>query len=936
MHLRDLSITRKLTLVAVLLGSLPLVGGMAAFLVHDLHRIEAERRDDLADLAADLARPGVELLAAGDRARAAALLARYAERYDLLAAALYAPDGRLFAVHRHSATDASPLPPRVGPLTDTGTRTMRIVHPISAASQDSGSVYLERDMRDWHARALTYAAVVSALAGATVLLGLLLSLCVRRLLALPLAAMRASIQKATEGNFSARLKPAADDELGGLIDSVNSMLFEIQRRELALQRATDTLAVQSKELEARTASGRHIEAELTARCAAAEARAAAAEQQAGAAGVSTHTLAQQARIMRSVLDSMSDGVIVADDSGRLIVINPAATALLKVSASDVLTDDWVERHGLYRDDMVTPFRCEEFPLTRALHGSTIEAAQVFVLGNRNDSQGLRLSVDAMPLRDEDGAVHNAVAILRNVTASRRAEDALLKAKEAAEAANRSKSQFLANMSHELRTPLNAIIGYSEMLQEQARDSGQEESIPDLEKIHGAGRHLQSLIDDILDLSKIEAGKMELLLDTFDVTEMIREVTTTLRTLVEKNGNTLEVNCASEVGYMHADMTKVRQVLFNFLSNAGKFTENGTVRVEVSRVNVDGRDRVRFAVRDTGIGMTEAQMGKLFQDFTQVDASTTRKYGGTGLGLAISRRYCEMMGGTIDVDSTPGRGSTFRFELPAKVDPLIERPVEEPGAAADVAAATGGSVVLVVDDDPVARETMKRLLAREGYDVVVAADGVEALQLARQMRPSVITLDVMMPEMDGWSVLSALKGSRETSDIPVVMVTMTDDPQTGYVLGASEYLTKPIDPGRLALVMNRHLPPGATVVVVDDDVAARQMTGRLLRKAGWKTIEAENGRVALQRLSEQPADLIIVDLMMPEMDGFDLVDALRRDGLRHSTPVVVMTAKDITEEERQRLNGSVRQVIRKAPHRREELLSAVRRHVQPCVQLKTVA
>jgi signal transduction histidine kinase/CheY-like chemotaxis protein len=574
---------------------------------------------------------------------------------------------------------------------------------------------------------------------------------------------------------------------------------------------------------------------------------------------------------------------------------------------------------------------------RALHGHPADAAPLFVLGNREDSQGLWLSVDAMPLHDEDGAVHNAVAILRNVTGSKRAEDALLKAKEAAEAANRSKSQFLANMSHELRTPLNAIIGYSEMLQEEARDTGQEESIPDLEKIHGAGRHLQSLIDDILDLSKIEAGKMELLLDTFDVTEMIREVTTTLRTLVEKNGNTLEVNCASEVGYMHADMTKVRQVLFNFLSNSGKFTENGTVRVEVSRVNVEGRDWVRFAVRDTGIGMTEAQMGKLFQDFTQVDASTTRKYGGTGLGLAISRRYCEMMGGSIDVDSTPGRGSIFRFELPAKVEPRAERALDRTdGPAVNAAAAVSGNVVLVVDDDPVAREMMRRLLAKEGYDVVTASDGAEALQLARQMRPSVITLDVMMPGMDGWTVLSALKGNKDTTDIPVVMVTMTDDPHTGYVLGASDYLTKPIDPGRLALVMNRHLAPGATVVVVDDDPAARQMTGRLLRKSGWKVIEAENGRVALQRLSDQPADLIIVDLMMPEMDGFDLVDALRRDRERHSTPIVVMTAKDITEEERQRLNGSVRQVLRKAPHRREELLSAVRRHVQNGVQLKTVA
>jgi CheY-like chemotaxis protein len=245
-------------------------------------------------------------------------------------------------------------------------------------------------------------------------------------------------------------------------------------------------------------------------------------------------------------------------------------------------------------------------------------------------------------------------------------------------------------------------------------------------------------------------------------------------------------------------------------------------------------------------------------------------------------------------------------------------------------------VLVIDDDPIARDVMTRLLTKEGFEAVTAANGKEGLELARQLRPDVITLDVIMPDMDGWAVLSALKGSEDIADVPVVMVTMTDDRHMGYVLGASDYLTKPIDPARLAGVVNRHVSPGATVVIVDDDPLARQVTGRLLRKTGWKVIEAANGRIALQRIAEHTPDLIIVDLMMPEMDGFDLVDALRRDATTQATPIVVVTAKDITDTDRQRLNGSVNQVLQKSAHRREELLAAVRRQVRACVQLKTVA
>jgi PAS domain S-box-containing protein len=944
MHVRDLSLKRKVMLIVMLTSSVALLLASAGFLAYDLSVFRARMSQDLMAQAEIIGVNSTASLLARDRKAATAILDALRAKEEIVAAAFYGPDGRLITYYQRDPNNPAEIPPRAeasGYHSDSNEQ--RVFYRIAPEKATIGTVYLESHMQHARERLIRYSGIVAVMMCGAALLALLLSSRLQRVISVPIVELEKTMATVSaQKNFSLRVKKTQNDEIGALIDSFNTMLYEIQRRDIAVQRANDTLQTRTRQLEEEVAERERVQAQLTTLNRTLEQRvadrSAAAEQRAEEAASSKNALEKQRRILQSILDSMSDGVIVADDAGTLLVTNRAAEDLLKVRAAEEVTDDWAERHGFYHDDMVTPYRNREFPLMQALRGQAVDSTKVFVLGDRRDSQGLWLSVNATPLRHEDGFVHNGVAIFRNITSSKRAEDALVKAKEAAEAANRSKSQFLANMSHELRTPLNAIIGYSEILTEQAMDTGQEESIPDLEKIHAAGRHLQSLIDDILDLSKIEAGKMELCLDTFDVAEMIHEVTTTLQTVVEKNGNTLEVNCASEVGFMHADMTKVRQVLFNFLSNAGKFTENGTVRLEVSRANHEKREWVRFAVQDTGIGMSDEQMLRLFQDFTQVDASTTRKYGGTGLGLAISRRYCEMMGGSIDVDSQPGVGSTFRFELPAKVEPRLEaeRPADSLPLQEDAEPAGGENVVLIVDDDPVARDVMARLLAKEGFKTVTAASGLEGLQLARKLRPAVITLDVIMPEMDGWAVLSALKSSEDVSEIPVVMVTMTDDRHTGYVLGAADYLTKPIDPGRLSGVVNRHLSPGARVVIVDDDPSARQLTGRLLRKAGWKVSEANNGRVALQRIAEATPDLIIIDLMMPEMDGFDLIDALRRDSATHSTPIVVVTAKDLTGEDRQRLNGSVGQVLMKSAHRRDELLAAVRTQVRACVKLKSVA
>jgi signal transduction histidine kinase/CheY-like chemotaxis protein len=502
----------------------------------------------------------------------------------------------------------------------------------------------------------------------------------------------------------------------------------------------------------------------------------------------------------------------------------------------------------------------------------------------------------------------------------------LEARDAAESANRTKSTFLANMSHELRTPMNAILGYSEMLIEEAEQSNAQEFSADLNKIRGAGKHLLSLINDVLDLSKIEAGKMTLFVEEVDVARLVHDVVATIQPLVSKNANELQVDLGENCGTIRADLTKIRQTLLNLLSNASKFTDRGKITLSVRRVSGDrgdaseappARDRIRFSVTDTGIGMTPEQQGKLFQAFSQTDASTTRKYGGTGLGLAISRRFCQLMGGDISVKSTRGRGSTFTVDLPVEVVEAISQPA--PLAVAPPAS----KFVLVIDDDPDAAAILQRGLARVGYNVATANDGRTGLRIAREQRPIAITLDVTMPGMDGWSILTTLKSDPKTADIPVIMVTMLQDRRLGFALGAAEFLTKPVDQERLRQAISACCGlPAARALVVDDDAASRELLAHMLEEEGLRVDQAKNGQVALDRLAAELPDLILLDLMMPTMDGFEFIRIARQDTRFAGVPIVVVTAKDLTSDDRHRLADSVEQVFAKSALDHDKLLAEI--------------
>ncbi|MEQ1500729.1 MAG: ATP-binding protein [Myxococcota bacterium] len=597
----------------------------------------------------------------------------------------------------------------------------------------------------------------------------------------------------------------------------------------------------------------------------------------------TATLESREYDLRAIVETAPDGLLVIELGGRISRANHAAERLFTapISLLEGSPAQFLFPEGLALNEGVLT----DVP-TRSVDGRTFPAD--VALG--------RLASDGR---------ERFVAIVRDVSARHAAAAAIAEARDRAVQANRAKSTFLANMSHELRTPLNAILGYAELIGEEIELGVADNAQSDVSRIVASGRHLLALIDHVLDLSKIEAGKLVLELQPVPIDDLLESVIATVRPMVEAGANQIRVDVPERLGTLTSDPLRLRQVLLNLLSNAAKFTREGTIGLAAHRAG----DRLRFVVTDTGVGMTPEQLAKLFEDFVQGDASTTRRFGGTGLGLSISRRIVRMMGGDITVRSEAGLGSTFTVDLPATAQMMART---DPGTAA----VRGG--VLVIDAHEWTREVLSRTLGRAGMAVAVARTAEEGFGLAIRTRPRAIVLDVEMAGAGPDSVLARLREHPSTRDIPTVLLQMTPGRDLTVALEAGS-AHRAFDRDQLVEIVKSLLPaPVGHALVVEDDPDLRDIMTRTLTAAGWSVTEAVDGVDGLASLDGRNPDVIVLDLMMPNMDGFEFVRRLQ-ESAHQGTPVLVVTARDLSQDELEQLRGYTEQVIRKGDRTRDALL-----------------
>jgi PAS domain S-box-containing protein/diguanylate cyclase (GGDEF)-like protein len=682
------------------------------------------------------------------------------------------------------------------------------------------------------------------------------------------------------------------------------------------------------------------------------------------------TLSKTERYLKSVINNSADMVITTDNEGRIVEFNPAGYYILGYTKEELVGRP-VEELWVYperRKQLLEKIREKSFV-------TNYEA-----LLKRKDGSHVEVSLTISALKDEAGNMVGTVGISKDITEEKRLERALeernielqvlndsleekvmertrelQRANKELERSNKLKSQFIATMSHELRTPLNSILGFSDLLMDEVFGPLTEKQRRYIQNINNSGNHLLQLINNVLDIAKIESGKMELSYESFDVFHAVVEVETVIRPLIEKKRQTLTITKSEDVDNITADKVKFKQILYNLLSNAVKFTEEGgKIGVSIKKVsqplsvngnldkNTTGNGQLDFlsiTVSDTGIGIKKEDQERIFNEFEQVDATLSRKYEGTGLGLSLTKRLVELMGGEITVESEEGKGSKFTFTVPlfnlgaisgeegAEQIKLDEDELREYLSLIS-SGRTDSPLIVIVEDDKATIELLSLYLSNEGYRVAHVYNGADAIPRIRELRPFAIILDIMLPQKDGWEILQEIKSDDELKDIPVIIYSIVDNKDLGFALGASDYLVKPIDRNLLVkrineLSLRSRGDRKSTVLCVDDNLDMLQYLQTVLESDGYTVLCESSGKKAIETATINLPDFIILDLMMPDMSGFEVAHILKNRNDTRDIPILILTAKDLTINDRLRLAGKAKKIMQKSQFTKEDLLMQIR-------------
>jgi PAS domain S-box-containing protein len=650
-------------------------------------------------------------------------------------------------------------------------------------------------------------------------------------------------------------------------------------------------------------------------------------------GLVENALQETLTLQNAILDSANYSIVSTDATGLIRTYNAAAERWFGYSPAEVVLKS---TPLLLHDDKEIARRQRELGgagesawevlVARARAQNLDEQEWTFINKDGSRFPGL-LSVTA--LRDEADRISGFLLVGSDIRVRWTHEQEMRRAREAAETANKTKSEFLANMSHELRTPLTSVIGFTNILLKNKAGNLRDQDLTFLGRVLDNGKHLLALINEVLDLAKVEAGRMDLDVTSIALGDLIRETLAGLEGQLRDKDLRLVAEVPSDIPHVATDRGKLKQVLINLIGNALKFTERGTVTVRVDSDPLTHRP-LAIEVIDTGIGIPSEKLGKVFEAFQQADASTSRRYGGTGLGLTIAQSICRLLGYTIEVQSRVGIGSTFRIvfgeraEVAPSLAPTASGRFRAMRALQSGLPALAGKKVLVIDDDSDSRLLLTQHVEDCGCRVLAVDTGEQALALAREYHPDLIVLDLMMPGMSGWDVLKVLKANPLLCEVPVVVVSLVAGENRGTIFGAVDLLDKPVSREGVHAMLRRNLAPECgRVLVVDDNPDSRRLATTFLAEEGFETREAVNGSDALKQLQDFTPDLIILDLMMPEMDGMTFLEALRREPRYLRLPVVVVTAKDLSERETQRLGTEAAAVLRKG----EELAAGLKRVVR---------